>query len=146
MADVLEGATVQEKFLVMLLERVQKLEDELKEKNDNMKRLLSHTTSTYFKVNLSGVYNSATNDYADLTTVMDDIIKTIHEAVPCTHIYALYSERHTRCNLLIHTQNTWLLKSIIGMLDERLRRYVNLNTWVLVHEWNLDLKHYKVLV
>lgn len=136
----------QEKYLIMLLERIEKLEDELKTSNAHMARLLSHTTSNYFSVNLSGLFDRVTKQYTNLTTVMNNIIETIQETIPCVHIYALYYHDNTGCHLVIQTQKTWLLESIAAFLDTRMRRYVNLNSWSLKHEWNLDLEPYKVLV
>lgn len=149
MADIVNEIVcdnAQEKLLIMLLERVEKLEDELKESNQHMARLLSHTTSNFFCVNLSGPLDRVTKQYANLTTVMDDIVKTIQEAIPCIHIYALYYHDNTGCQLTIQTEKTWLLESIVVLLDTRLRRYVNLNSWTLKYEWNLDLERYKLLM
>lgn len=136
----------QEKFLIMLLERIEKLEDELKKSNENLTRLLSHTTSNYFSVNLSGPLDRVTKQYANLTTIMNDIVNMIKEAIPCVNVYALYYHENTGCHLVIQTQKTWLLESIVALLDTRLRRYVNINSWTLKHEWNLDLERHKLLL
>lgn len=141
----------QDKFLIMLLERIQKLEDALKRNDEYIELLLSQITSTYFTVYLSGKYNSVTKEYTNLTTVINDIVKTTTAAVPCKHIYASYyhlssGDVKAGCFLVINTQQSWLLKSIVTLLDERLCHYVNLNSWSFYNEWELDLDKFQVLL
>jgi hypothetical protein len=148
MADIvseIQCDSAQEKFLIMLLERVEKLENALNQSNDSMTQLLSLTTSNFFSVNLSGQLDRVTKNYTDISTIMDKIKQTIHDAIPCKQIYGTYYHDNTGCSLILETKDKYLLETVVSMLSPQLRKYVNMNSWTMQHHYNIDLSLYKIL-
>jgi hypothetical protein len=151
MADIvteIQCNSAQEKFLIMLLERVEKLEDALKQSNNHMTQLLSLTTSNFFSVNLTGQLDRVTKNYTDISTMMDKIKQTIHDAIPCQQIYGTYYHDNTGCSLILETKDKYLLETVASMLSPQLRKYVHMNSWTMKHHYNIDLSDlsaYKIL-
>lgn len=148
MADIMEDIecnSAQEKFLIMLLERVEKLENALKQSNDHMTQLLSLTTSNFFSVNLSGQLDRVTKNYTDISSVMTKIKQTIHDVIPCNQLYGTYYHDNTGCFLMLETKDKYLLETVISMLSPQLRKYVNMNSWTMHHQYSIDLSNYKIL-
>lgn len=158
MADIIEDIKcdrAQDKFLIMLLERVQNLEDEVRQGNADIKCLLSHMTSNYFSLKLKGLIHEFLNQHIDLTRVIDDIVKTIHTEVPCHGIYVLYATKETRfcfdypdytkCEIVIHTKHSLMLETIALLLSKKIRNHAIINSWTMKHEWDYDFERYTLL-
>jgi hypothetical protein len=158
MADIIEdieNASAQDKFLIMLLERVEKLEDIVKQSNEHVTELLAHMTSNYFSLKLTGLIHHLLNQHIDLTRVIDDIVKAIHTEVPCLRIYVLYATKesrfyfdcpdYTKCELVIHTKQTLMLDSVASLLSEKIRCHAIINSWTRKREWDYDLERYTLL-
>jgi hypothetical protein len=151
MADIvseIQCTNAQDKFLIMLLERVEKLEDIVRQSNE-------HMTSNYFSVKLTGSIHEFSNQHVDLTRVIDEIVKTIHTEVACLRIYVLYATKETRfrfdcpdytkCEIVIHTKQTLMLDSVASLLSKKIRCYAMINSWTMKREWDYDLERYTLL-
>lgn len=122
-SDTIVYNSPQDKLLIMLLERVENLEDEVRKSNENVERLLKHVSSHCFSVVLTG-YN-----YTDISTVIETIMDNIQKHIPCKKIHTRYYSNNIGCLLTFVTVQNWLLDTVIEKLDGPLRKLVHLNSW-----------------
>lgn len=135
--------TAQDKLLIMLLERIGTLEDEVKKNTENIERLITATTSRCFGINMSGKYIEEAKAYESVKDHMESIKSVILSTFPETKMYINYYHNNESAHLVIETKHNWLLESVQFKLDEKIRDFVNLNSWTMRH-YGIP-HHYKVV-
>jgi hypothetical protein len=95
--------TPQDQLLVMLLERISKLEDIVENNNKLTSQLLSLVTYKYFTLSITGKlvnkrYSIIPKDY------VLEIINYINESVPIIKAWATFYPDETGCSITVETQ------------------------------------------
>lgn len=143
MEDI-ECHSVQDRLLIMLLERVEQLEQRVHDQNKMIDRLLTYTTSQCFSFYVNGCVLN--NTRTTVTTVIHDIANTINSFIPIDMLYGKYYFDNTGCCICIHTKSPWLFKTIKESLDTHLKTIM---PFIIINSWQMHTtipEDYKALV
>jgi hypothetical protein len=133
--DDIECQSPHEKFMLMMLERIERIEDQVHEQNKQLQHLLSLTTSRYFSFYINGCVINDKRSPVNL--IIHEIANIIHEVIPLTTMYGRYYFENTGCCVCLETQSPWLLKTIQETLDKELR---NAMPRTIVNSWDMHIK------
>lgn len=144
MLEDIECHSVQDRLLLMLLERVERLEGLVHEQSENLQQLLALTTSRYFSFYINGCIMDGKRTAID--AIIPDIANVIHDAIPIKKLYGKYYFDNTACCVCFETQRPWLLTSMKDHLDKHLRENIKS---IVINSWQMHynpLENYEELV
>lgn len=123
-------STPQDRLLIMMLERLEKLEDEVAKSNKNMEKILTFITSEYFLIPIDGKFQ---NGKRSIIKPLEERIKNeIEKIIPCKMVMIYYNQQFytsdvdgSNGGIYIQTESRWLLDELREKLYIPVNQYVN---------------------
>jgi hypothetical protein len=109
--------TVQDKLLVMLIERISVLEDKLSEQSVLLEQLLSLSAFKYFNITIIGKLINANYELLNDTIILQ-VIKAIDEKIPIIKTWTNFYTDKTMCTITFETKKNWMLSTIQDKLND----------------------------
>jgi hypothetical protein len=113
--------TPQDKLLIMMIERISRLEDQVQRYNDRIEQLLSISTFEYFSTYCTGKMENG--NYIDLLPHISGIAKIIMKGISVSEMYTYLSNDNTDCSIIFRTKSKWMLKSVQDTMEPMLQHF-----------------------
>ena len=125
----------QDKFLIMLLERLETLEDEFRKQNKQLEQILSLTTAKYFSFYVNGCVINDKRSQVNL--IIHEIANIIHHVIPLITMHGRYYFENTGCCICLETEDPWLFKTVKHTVTNQLRDCM---PQTIVNSWEMHTK------